>query len=385
MYYLLKFLLLYLLLFVPPPLHAQVEADYASNYDPNVPEEFEGNFWEEMKYATSSVLPTYDSLPFSEEKFITIPVYFGGYVPELAYCLSKNKSNFGTIQYKYNPAYNTENYVLNRSSLIFQHIDWDNFYFIHFDFYVGGLYDTLLFADKQNIALHKVVNGDTTLLQSLSWAYKEDIWYDIELQRSCDWGIRLTFDGEELLYVADSSLREAGAFGFSAQGEHLYNVEIDSISYENVFEYTDPQHWRVCSDSVVRIGNRSYTESGIYYDTLRLATACDRITAYHLTFEPCGGHFLPTGFSPNGDGYNDTFGTLFKASLSEWISQYHLAIYNRYGEKVFESSDPAAVWDGTYGGKPQPVGVYVYRISYRLEGSTANPNIQDGGNVTLLR
>lgn len=72
--------------------------------------------------------------------------------------------------------------------------------------------------------------------------------------------------------------------------------------------------------------------------------------------------FIPSGFSPNGDGTNDGFGL---GGLVSGIEGYYLRVYNRWGQKVYETDDPGKKWDGTLGGSPVQEGVYVYEIGIR--------------------
>lgn len=68
----------------------------------------------------------------------------------------------------------------------------------------------------------------------------------------------------------------------------------------------------------------------------------------------------PTAFTPNRDGLNDKF----KAACFCPVPQYFLTIYNRNGEQLYKSTDPASGWDGYFMGKQQPVGAYVYITRY---------------------
>src|ERR1019366_5516519 len=72
---------------------------------------------------------------------------------------------------------------------------------------------------------------------------------------------------------------------------------------------------------------------------------------------------VPTGFSPNGDGVNDRFRVLNKN-----LSKVDLQVFNRWGEKVFETTDLFDGWDGTYKGMQQELGVYVWQCNYTLAG-----------------
>lgn len=70
--------------------------------------------------------------------------------------------------------------------------------------------------------------------------------------------------------------------------------------------------------------------------------------------------FIPTAFTPNDDGSNDEF-----RIESGSLSQMNMEIYNRWGEKLFESNDPRKGWDGTYKGVMCQTGYFVYIIKYK--------------------
>jgi gliding motility-associated-like protein len=70
----------------------------------------------------------------------------------------------------------------------------------------------------------------------------------------------------------------------------------------------------------------------------------------------------PNAFTPDGDGVNDEFQVFFGPELTG-IS---LRIFNRWGDKLFESHTIGEYWDGTYLGKPQNPGTYVYMVEARF-------------------
>jgi len=91
----------------------------------------------------------------------------------------------------------------------------------------------------------------------------------------------------------------------------------------------------------------------------------------------CGDFFVPNVFSPNGDGLND-----FVNAHGFCISSYNLQIFNRWGEKVFETTDKSYGWDGSFRGKPMDIGVFMYKVEgITIEGKPFSIK----GNVTLLR
>lgn len=70
--------------------------------------------------------------------------------------------------------------------------------------------------------------------------------------------------------------------------------------------------------------------------------------------------YVPNTFTPNDDGVNDTF-----IPVSEcYFTDYHILIFNRAGEVVFESKDPTRYWDGKMNGNKVQTGVYNYYIRY---------------------
>lgn len=83
-------------------------------------------------------------------------------------------------------------------------------------------------------------------------------------------------------------------------------------------------------------------------------------------------------FSPNGDGLND----IFRISGIEVAREYYLRIFNRWGETLFESSNPLLGWNGEYQGNPVPEGHYFYQLrAISLDGQSLNSN----GLVKLVR
>ena len=95
----------------------------------------------------------------------------------------------------------------------------------------------------------------------------------------------------------------------------------------------------------------------------------------------CSNLYFPSAFTPNGDGNNDSFGPVTTAVDDQVV--YSLYIYNRNGEKVFESHRMTEVWDGNYKGAKCPAGVYIYRC--KAHAKQNGRNLSADGTVTLLR
>ena len=87
---------------------------------------------------------------------------------------------------------------------------------------------------------------------------------------------------------------------------------------------------------------------------------------------------MPNAFSPNNDGHNDKY----KAKTYQSLVEFHAYIFNRWGQKLFEWTDPADGWDGTIDGKPAKDGVYYVLVKAKgADGRTYNIR----KDVNLLR
>jgi gliding motility-associated-like protein len=99
--------------------------------------------------------------------------------------------------------------------------------------------------------------------------------------------------------------------------------------------------------------------------------------------EPAQELYLPNSFTPDGNGLNDVFRAV---PASQNITAFNMLIYDRWGTKLFETSDIAEGWDGTKNGKPCTGGVYVYKVSYRvMNPSGAETQKELTGTVALVR
>jgi gliding motility-associated-like protein len=86
---------------------------------------------------------------------------------------------------------------------------------------------------------------------------------------------------------------------------------------------------------------------------------------------------LPNAFTPNGDGHNDCFG------IRRWgnVQLYEFSIYNRWGQRIFTTTNPSQCWDGTFQGQIQDPGGYAYVI----RGLSKCGSIRRTGIVMLVR
>lgn len=91
--------------------------------------------------------------------------------------------------------------------------------------------------------------------------------------------------------------------------------------------------------------------------------------------------YFPNAVTLNDDGLNESFGPVYDCI---W-QQYHLMIYNRWGEMVFESHDPKLFWNGQYKGNFVPNGYYIWIAHYTALENTIPATMQQKGVVYMLR
>jgi gliding motility-associated-like protein len=104
---------------------------------------------------------------------------------------------------------------------------------------------------------------------------------------------------------------------------------------------------------------------------------CKNSSSKDLFPQTCCNVYMPTAFTPNGDGKNDKYRPVFTG-----FHRFHIfRVTNRWGQTIFESTDSDAKWDGTYNGVPQDMGVYFYYIKYDCGGKV----LEQKGDCSLVR
>ncbi|NNC94931.1 MAG: gliding motility-associated C-terminal domain-containing protein, partial [Chitinophagales bacterium] len=87
--------------------------------------------------------------------------------------------------------------------------------------------------------------------------------------------------------------------------------------------------------------------------------------------------FVPSAFSPNDDNLNDKF-----YIVSKNVASAYFAIYNRWGERVFETNDLSRGWDGTHKGELLNPDVFVYYLKGVFYDGES---FLKKGNITLIK
>ncbi len=121
------------------------------------------------------------------------------------------------------------------------------------------------------------------------------------------------------------------------------------------------------------------TTTGAYRLEVTDRNGCTGIDSVNVVFDNnCIIIQIPNAFTPDNNGKNDVFMPFMPAPLPD----YHMQVYNRWGQLVYETRDTKKGWDGDYHSKDQPSGTYVYAITFKdFDGKY----VKKSGTVLLVR
>jgi len=125
-------------------------------------------------------------------------------------------------------------------------------------------------------------------------------------------------------------------------------------------------------------------EEGVYWASSKFFTSeCESIDSVRVTYKVCKDFeiHMPNVFTPNGDSLND----YFRPIVYEKVGDAVLTIYNRWGEKLFETVNVEKGWDGQYRDKQVPDGVYMWLLEYRDPRNNDSQKEFMSGTVTIIR
>jgi len=135
-----------------------------------------------------------------------------------------------------------------------------------------------------------------------------------------------------------------------------------------------------CTDCASPVA--SPEETTTYYVTVKTAGGCEGMDSLTINIQTCFDErslFIPNTFTPDGDNINEKF----KAYGND-IYSFNMKIFDRWGNKIFESSNIDNAWEGKVEGEMAMQDVYVYRIVYSSACSQGN-KVEETGHLILLK
>lgn len=111
------------------------------------------------------------------------------------------------------------------------------------------------------------------------------------------------------------------------------------------------------------------------------AEGCRDTAIAFIDLEPEVSFFLPNAFTPNDDSVNDLF---VGKGVTEGVRSFHLTVWNRWGERIFESNNPAEAWNGRKHNSGEPVPAGAYPVTLRYTGPRGQL-VEQQSTVVLVR
>ncbi len=172
--------------------------------------------------------------------------------------------------------------------------------------------------------------------------------------------------------VADSNLNSITYTWNAVAGATGYLVSVDGVNYNT------PSSGSTGTSHVVAGLNPSQSVTLFVISTQSPVCRNSRPgTARGTTWPEMTDVYVPTGFTPNNDGRNDVLRV-----IGTTVKKLEFGIYNRWGQRIFYTTDIRRGWDGTIKGMQQNSGTYVYYLKAELiDGSTRIKK----GTITLIR
>ena len=136
-----------------------------------------------------------------------------------------------------------------------------------------------------------------------------------------------------------------------------------------------------CIGDSININGTYYSQPTSFFDTVSVTATSINIAVTVILDTLCSDDiYIPNAFSPGNDGFNDLLKVVGDVKK---LKSFHLEIYNRWGQKVFETNNYDEGWDGTFNEMPLSMGVFAYSLKYSFSSSKYSRLRK--GNITLVR
>ena len=172
----------------------------------------------------------------------------------------------------------------------------------------------------------------------------------------------------------------------------ITNITNPTIDFTNLSTGVDTVRWDFSAIDFAKSETASYTypDVGVYPVLLSVSNkyGCHDDYTFNVEIVNGGDLVVPDAFIPNP---NESNGGVYDAiSLSnevfyprmDYVEEFHMVIYNRWGELIFETSDINIGWDGYYQEKLSPQDMYIWKVNAVFENGH---EISEAGSLTLLK
>ncbi len=183
---------------------------------------------------------------------------------------------------------------------------------------------------------------------------------------------RVSYFNKDNIHLCYGDSLTIGPYMHNISGNYLDSFKTSSGCDSTVFIQLTVENLihteinkELCGRDSLIVENRVFNEEGIYSITLESSRGCDSLITIRIdrnraiNCDSLCDFQIPNVFTPNDDGINDVF--MFPSIVGNLIS---MKIFNRWGNLVYQSSDPLKAWDGFENGYPAQPGTYIYLIEY---------------------
>ncbi|MES2512506.1 MAG: PKD domain-containing protein [Bacteroidota bacterium] len=223
-------------------------------------------------------------------------------------------------------------------------------------------------------------NGDTSVVQSPAYVYTMPGSFVVDLTGTSDSGCVTKYTMPNYILVHPKPV---------ANFHYTPPSGIDFLNPEVVFHNTstdaDNSFWSFGDSFVSTLQDPThvYSDTGTYQVQLIVSTVYNCIDSITMPVKvnEISTIYIPNAFTPDGNSLNDFF-----TPKGIDLVDYKMQIFDRWGEKIFESPDLNMGWDGTHRGILCKQDVYIYKIEFREKnGATRLQDKMRFGHVTLLK
>jgi gliding motility-associated-like protein len=223
-------------------------------------------------------------------------------------------------------------------------------------------------------------NGDSSVFSDPGYIYTLPGSFVVDLNGTSDSGCVTKFTMPGYILVHPTPV---ASFYYTPPNDiDFLNPE---VAFHNTSTNSDNVYWSF-GDSFVSIlqdPTHVYSDTGTYQVQLIVSTIHSCVDSIRLPIKvsEISTIYIPNAFTPDGNSLNDLF-----TPKGIDLLDYKMQIFDRWGEKIFESPELNVGWDGKYRGTLCKEDVYVYKIEFREKnGATKLQDKMRFGHVTLLK
>jgi gliding motility-associated-like protein len=203
--------------------------------------------------------------------------------------------------------------------------------------------------------------------------------YNVNLELTAPTGCKISKRWNNLIKIVESP---TAGFSFTPEEPNLYNNRVQfTDESENAFAY----RWTFdeLGSSLLQNPSFEFQDTGTFNIThvvLKTNGCTDTATA-EIKVLPFVNFYMPNAFTPNNDGLNDE---LIPVGIFKGVNDYHFSVWNRWGDRIFETEDFNTGWNGqrNNSGEFAPPGMYTFIINYT--NNFGKPEVLKG-HITLIR